>query len=174
MVNIILNQINNLLQGEIDSVRNTITTPKTPDSSSSSTPPIVKEKADKLKREWKENDPTVPRGWKVAWTTTSDNRAKIAFMSPDKKIFHSRKSALQYILAEGTYEQSDIEKMTKGLNVLLNVGDEWKAGMHNIIQIFDWVDPLSEQIICPHVFIYICMEFDSASTLKILSLKQLI
>ena len=112
-------------QDEIDAVRNTITTPKTPDSSVT----LVKEKTDKLKREWKDDDPTVPSGWKVAWTTTSDNRAKIAFMSPDGKIFHSRKSALQHMLSEGTYDQGDIERMTKGLNVLLNVGDEWKPGM---------------------------------------------
>ena len=115
-------------QEEIDMVKNSITTPK-PDSSSSSVgPTVIKERTDKLKREWKDDDPTVPAGWKVAWTTTSDNRAKIAFMSPDKKIFHSRKSALQHMLAAGTYAQSDIEKMTKGLNVLLNVGDEWKEG----------------------------------------------
>ena len=110
-------------QEEIDMVKNSITTPK-PDSSVS----VIKERTDKLKREWKDDDPTVPAGWKVAWTTTSDNRAKIAFMSPDKKIFHSRKSALQHMLAAGTYMQLDIEKMTKGLNVLLNVGDEWKEG----------------------------------------------
>ena len=117
-------------QDEIDAVRNTITTPKTPDSSgvSASQGIIVREKTDKLKREWKDDDPTVPSGWKVAWTTTSDNRAKIAFMSPDGKIFHSRKSALQHMLTEGIYDQAEIEKMTKGLNVLLNVGDEWKAG----------------------------------------------
>ena len=108
---------------EVDWVRNSITTPK-PDSSVT----VIKERSDKLKREWKDDDPTVPAGWKVAWTTTSDNRAKIAFMSPDKKIFHSRKSALHHMLSEGTYAQSDIEKMTKGLNVLLNVGDEWKEG----------------------------------------------
>ncbi len=110
-------------QEEIDWVKSSITTAK-PDSSVT----VIKERSDKLKREWKDDDPTVPVDWKVAWTTTSDNRAKIAFMSPDKKIFHSRKSALQHMLAAGTYSQLDIEKMTKGLNVLLNVGDEWKEG----------------------------------------------
>ena len=120
-------------QEDIDWVKNSITTPK-PDSSSVA---VIKERSDKLKREWKEDDPTVPAGWKVAWTTTSDNRAKIAFMSPDKKIFHSRKSALQHMLAAGTYEQQDIEKMTKGLNVLLNVGDEWKEGKHKIHLLLD-------------------------------------
>ena len=64
----------------------------------------------------------------MAWTTTSDNRSKIAFMSPDKKIFHSRKAALQHMMQAGTYDPDDIVKMTKGLNVLLNVGDEWKEG----------------------------------------------
>merc|ERR550517_2411636 len=49
-------------------------------------------------------------------------------LSPDKKIFHSRKAALQHMMAAGTYDPEDIVKMTKGLNVLLNVGDEWKEG----------------------------------------------
>ena len=48
--------------------------------------------------------------------------------SPDKKIFHSRKAALQHMMQAGTYDPDDIVKMTKGLNVLLNVGDEWKEG----------------------------------------------
>lgn len=123
-------------KAEIDWVRNSITTPRPDSSGVAPTPPpppapaapVVKERSDKLKREWKDDDPTVPAGWKVAWTTTSDNRAKIAFMSPDKKIFHSRKSALHHMLSEGCYAQADIERMTKGLNVLLNVGDEWKEG----------------------------------------------
>merc|ERR550517_2387459 len=49
-------------------------------------------------------------------------------LSPDKKIFHSRKAALQHMMAAGTYDPEDIVEMTKGLNVLLNVGDEWKEG----------------------------------------------
>ena len=109
---------------EIDWVKNSITTPK-PDTVSA-----PRERADKLKREWKDDPKTVPDGWKVAWTTTSDNRSKIAFMSPDKKIFHSRKAALQHMMQAGTYPPEDILKMTKGLNVLLNVGDEWKEGVY--------------------------------------------
>ena len=111
------------LQEEIEWVRASITTPR-PEAIIL----LPKERTDKLKREWKDDDPTVPPGWKVAWTTTSDNRSKIAFMSPDKKIFHSRKAALQHMMAAGTYDPEDIVKMTKGLNVLLNVGDEWKEG----------------------------------------------
>lgn len=117
----------NYCQEEIDWVRNSITTPR---------PDLVitpRERSDKLKREWKEDDQTVPAGWKVAWTTTSDNRSKIAFMSPDKKIFHSRKAALQHMMAAGTYDPDDIVKMTKGLNVLLNVGDEWKEGKYFLL-----------------------------------------
>lgn len=87
-----------------------------------------KERSDKLKRNWKEDDPTVPKGWKIAWTTTSDNRSKIAFMSPDKRIFHSRKAAIQHMMQAGTYDPDDIVKMTSGLNVLLNVGKEWLTG----------------------------------------------
>jgi len=111
------------LQEEIEWVRASITTPR-PEAIIL----LPKERTDKLKREWKDDDPTVPPGWKVAWTTTSDNRSKIAFMSPDKKIFHSRKAALQHMMAAGTYDPEHIVKMTKGLNVLLNVGDEWKEG----------------------------------------------
>ena len=111
------------LQEEIEWVRASISTPR-PEAIIL----LPKERTDKLKREWKDDDPTVPPGWKVAWTTTSDNRSKIAFMSPDKKIFHSRKAALQHMMAAGTYDPEDIVKMTKGLNVLLNVGDEWKEG----------------------------------------------
>ena len=111
------------LSEEIEWVRSSITTPR-PETIIL----LPKERCDKLKREWKDDDPTVPPGWKVAWTTTSDNRSKIAFMSPDKKIFHSRKAALQHMMAAGTYDPQDIVKMTKGLNVLLNVGDEWKEG----------------------------------------------
>ena len=107
-------------QQEIDWVKSSITTPK-PET-------VSRERSDKLKREWKDDPLTVPDGWKVAKTTTSDNRAKIAFMSPDKKIFHSRKAALQYMMQSGIYSDDDILKMTKGLNVLLNVGDEWKEG----------------------------------------------
>ena len=109
-------------QEDIDWVKNSITTPK-PDTVSA-----PRERSDKLKREWKDDPKTVPDGWKVAWTTTSDNRSKIAFMSPDKKIFHSRKAALQHMMQAGIYSSEDILKMTKGLNVLLNVGDEWKEG----------------------------------------------
>ena len=109
-------------QADIDWVRSSITTPK-PDTVSQ-----PRERPDKLKREWKDDPKTVPDGWKVAWTTTSDNRSKIAFMSPDKKIFHSRKAALQHMMQAGIYSPEDILKMTKGLNVLLNVGDEWKEG----------------------------------------------
>jgi hypothetical protein len=123
-------------QTEIDWVKSSISTAR-PDScmvgssgnsAAAAAAAAAKERSDKLRREWKDDDPTVPAGWKVAWTTTSDNRAKIAFMSPDKKIFHSRKSALQHMVTEGTYASEDIVKMTKGLNVLLNVGDEWKEG----------------------------------------------
>ena len=113
-------------QEELDWVRNSITTPR-PDITIA-----PKERSDKLKREWKDDDQTVPNGWKVAWTTTSDNRSKIAFMSPDKKIFHSRKAALQHMMQAGTYDPDDIVKMTKGLNVLLNVGDEWKEGKERV------------------------------------------
>ena len=119
-------------QADIDWVRSSITTPK-PDTVSQ-----PRERPDKLKREWKDDPKTVPDGWKVAWTTTSDNRSKIAFMSPDKKIFHSRKAALQHMMQAGIYSPEDILKMTKGLNVLLNVGDEWKEGdafgefLHNV------------------------------------------
>lgn len=112
---------------EIDWVKSGISNSKqtvTVLAAANSSPP----RPDKMKREWKDDDPTVPAGWKVAWTTTSDNRSKIAFMSPDKKIFHSRKAALQHMMTEGTYDPADIVKMTKGLNVLLNVGDEWKEG----------------------------------------------
>ena len=109
-------------QADIDWVKSSITTPK-PDTVSQ-----PRERPDKLKREWKDDPKTVPDGWKVAWTTTSDNRSKIAFMSPDKKIFHSRKAALQHMMQAGIYSPEDILKMTKGLNVLLNVGDEWKEG----------------------------------------------
>jgi hypothetical protein len=129
-------------QAEIDWVKSSISTARPPDSSVASVSSgsaaaaaaaaAAKERSDKLRREWKDDDPTVPSGWKVAWTTTSDNRAKIAFMSPDKKIFHSRKSALQHMVTEGTYAPDDIHKMTKGLNVLLNVGDEWKEGNFNL------------------------------------------
>ena len=114
-------------RADIDWVRGSITTPR-PD-----TVAVPRERADKLKREWKDDPKTVPDGWKVAWTTTSDNRSKIAFMSPDKKIFHSRKAALQHMMQAGTYSSEDILKMTKGLNVLLNVGDEWKEGRKQII-----------------------------------------
>merc|ERR1719430_952266 len=118
-----MEQAGTYLSEEIEWVRASITTPK-PETAIL----LPKERTDKLKREWKDDDPTVPQGWKVAWTTTSDNRSKIAFMSPDKKIFHSRKAALQHMMAAGTYDPEDIVKMTKGLNVLLNVGDEWKEG----------------------------------------------
>ena len=133
-------------QAEIDWVKSSISTAR-PDSSAvvssgggsgssgAAAVAAAKDRSDKLRREWKDDDPTVPEGWKVAWTTTSDNRAKIAFMSPDKKIFHSRKSALQHMVTEGTYAPDDILKMTKGLNVLLNVGDEWKEG--NYIFLFN-------------------------------------
>ena len=117
---------------EIDWVKNSITTPK-PDTVSA-----PRERADKLKREWKDDPKTVPDGWKVAWTTTSDNRSKIAFMSPDKKIFHSRKAALQHMMQAGTYPPEDILKMTKGLNVLLNVGDEWKEGVYKNTSLFNF------------------------------------
>ena len=120
---------------DIEWVKSSITTPK-PES-------LHRERSDKLKREWKDDPLTVPDGWKVAKTTTSDNRAKIAFMSPDKKIFHSRKAALQYMMQSGIYSEEDILKMTKGLNVLLNVGDEWKEGTENhfsrLIQLLSFV-----------------------------------
>jgi len=126
-----MEQAGTYCQEEIDLVKSSAMTPQqtvvTVVAVQPTTSP-VRERSDKGKREWKEDDPTVPAGWKVAWTTTSDNRSKIAFMSPDKKIFHSRKSALQHMMTEGTYDPADIVKMTKGLNVLLNVGDEWKEG----------------------------------------------
>ena len=124
------------LQEEIEWVRASITTPR-PEAIIL----LPKERTDKLKREWKDDDPTVPPGWKVAWTTTSDNRSKIAFMSPDKKIFHSRKAALQHMMAAGTYDPEDIVKMTKGLNVLLNVGDEWKEGKLPLSPLVDSISP---------------------------------
>jgi len=114
---------------EIEWVKGAIQTPRPAEPLRGAVlPQPPKERSDKLKRNWKEDDPTVPKGWKIAWTTTSDNRSKIAFMSPDKRIFHSRKAAIQHMMQAGTYDPDDIVKMTSGLNVLLNVGKEWLTG----------------------------------------------
>jgi len=76
-----------------------------------------KQKAEKSKPEivWRVCLQTLPSGWKTRtlyWT----NREKHFYLSPEGKIFSSRKSVMEFMQQCGTYTENDFDKVRKGMN----------------------------------------------------------
>ena len=64
---------------------------------------------------WKVCLQSLPAGWKMRtlyWT----NREKHFYLSPDGKIFSSRKAIVEFMEQCGTYSEQDFEKVKKGIN----------------------------------------------------------
>ena len=64
---------------------------------------------------WKVCLQSLPAGWKMRtlyWT----NREKHFYLSPEGKIFPSRKAILEFMQSCGTYSEQDFEKVKKGIN----------------------------------------------------------
>ena len=64
---------------------------------------------------WKVCLQSLPAGWKMRtlyWT----NREKHFYLSPEGKIFPSRKAILEFMQSCGTYSEQDYEKVKKGIN----------------------------------------------------------
>ena len=75
--------------------------------------------------EWKDDDPTVPAGWKST-TIQMNSFGKIVesnrYMAPDGRYCTNRLDALRYMVKEGIYTEEDIINMKGGL-----VTDGWKV-----------------------------------------------
>ena len=64
---------------------------------------------------WKVCLQSLPAGWKMRtlyWT----NREKHFYLSPEGKIFSSRKAIVEFMEQCGTYSEQDFEKVKKGIN----------------------------------------------------------
>lgn len=79
---------------------------------------------------WRVCQQSLPAGWKTRtlyWT----NREKHFFLSPEGKIFSSRKSVVEYMEQCGTYTEEDFEKVKKGINKKKKKkmdNDQWMPG----------------------------------------------
>ena len=63
---------------------------------------------------WRIDQVTLPDGWKTRTLYWTD-REKHFYLSPEGKIFSSRKSVLEFMQQCGTYSESDFEKVRKGM-----------------------------------------------------------
>ena len=76
-----------------------------------------KQKPEKTKPEivWRVCLQTLPTGWKTRTLYWTD-REKHFYLSPEGKIFSSRKSVMEFMQQCGTYTDNDFDKVRKGMN----------------------------------------------------------
>ena len=76
-----------------------------------------KQKPEKTKPEivWRVCLQTLPSGWKTRTLYWTD-REKHFYLSPEGKIFSSRKSVMEFMQQCGTYTDNDFDKVRKGMN----------------------------------------------------------
>merc|ERR1719499_2436601 len=65
---------------------------------------------------WIDNHDTLPTGWRMRTRPrpAQEGQMYFIFMSPDNQVFHSRKAVIQHMEKEGTYKQSDFDRVRAG------------------------------------------------------------
>ena len=65
---------------------------------------------------WTEDDPTLPAGWKIRSRPRATQAGQLffLFLSPDSKVFHSRKKVVEHMEKLGGYSQFDFDKVREG------------------------------------------------------------
>ena len=65
---------------------------------------------------WAEDDPTLPSGWKIRSRPRATQAGQLffLFLSPDSKVFHSRKKVIEHMEKLGGYSQFDFDKVREG------------------------------------------------------------
>ena len=65
---------------------------------------------------WIEDHPTLPKGWKIRSRPRATQAGQLffLFLSPDLKIFHSRKKVMEHMEKLGGYTQFDYDKVREG------------------------------------------------------------
>ena len=64
---------------------------------------------------WISEDPSVPQGWKVAAKTENEKERQSLIMSPEQKIFQSRRQAMKYLM-DNSASSHKIDEMRDCLN----------------------------------------------------------
>ena len=65
---------------------------------------------------WTEDDPSLPAGWKIRSRPRATQAGQLffLFLSPDSKVFHSRKKVVEHMEKLGGYSQFDFDKVREG------------------------------------------------------------
>lgn len=65
---------------------------------------------------WLEDDSTLPSGWKMRTRPRATQAGQLffLFLSPDQKVFHSRKKVMEHMESLGGYSQFDFDKVREG------------------------------------------------------------
>ena len=65
---------------------------------------------------WNEDQTTLPHGWKVRTRPRATQAGQLffLFLSPDQKVFHSRKKVMEHMESLGGYSQFDFDKVREG------------------------------------------------------------
>ena len=65
---------------------------------------------------WVENSPYLPKGWKMKTRPRPSQEGQVfsVFLSPDNKVFHSRKAVIEHMKVMGCYSQEDYDKVKEG------------------------------------------------------------
>ena len=65
---------------------------------------------------WTEDHPTLPPGWKMRSRPRATQAGQLffIFLSPDNKVFHSRKKVMEHMEKLGGYSQFDFDKVREG------------------------------------------------------------
>jgi len=114
----------NFPQDQIDLVSSKIEKKSRSKSGSTSTTPNKQ----RPEKEWKENDPTVPVGWRMRQITTNEGLTITTFLTPEGVTIRGRKAALNHMVKTGLYSSDDVELMRQYSNVLCKISDTWVTG----------------------------------------------
>ena len=65
---------------------------------------------------WIDDDPSLPRGWRMKTRPRPSQEGQVfsVFLSPDNKVFHSRKAVVEYMKLMGVYQQADFDRVREG------------------------------------------------------------
>ena len=65
---------------------------------------------------WIEDDPHLPKGWRMKTRPRPSQEGQVfsVFLSPDNKVFHSRKGVIEHMKLMGCYCQADYERVKEG------------------------------------------------------------
>ena len=90
---------------------------KEPQQTAQPPPPTPKVRPRLIDQEgWIDDDPSLPRGWRMKTRPRPSQEGQVfsVFLSPDNKVFHSRKAVVEYMKLMGVYQQADFDRVKEG------------------------------------------------------------